>query len=96
MRAVKTAVRAEQPPGLEELHVAVASVEPGTGAVRALYGGPDYLGNRSDAQVNWATAGAQPGSTFKVFALLPRCARATASAPSSTAARRTPCPAPAS
>jgi len=70
MRAVKSAVRAEQPPGLDELHVAVASVEPGTGAVRALYGGPDYLGDGSDAQVNWATAAAQPGSTFKVFALL--------------------------
>ena len=39
------------------LHVAVASVEPGTGALRGFYGGQDYL----DSQINWAvTGGARP------------------------------------
>jgi membrane peptidoglycan carboxypeptidase len=62
--AVK-AVREQKPDGLKQLHVAIASVEPGTGAVRALYGGPDYVSN----SFNWATAGGQPGSSFKPFAL---------------------------
>ena len=31
-----------------------------------MYGGKDYLKN----QINWATVGTQPGSTFKVFALV--------------------------
>ncbi len=44
----------------------LVSVQPGTGAVRALYGGPDYL----KSQLNWATLGTQPGSTFKVFAII--------------------------
>ncbi len=38
--------------------------------MRAVYGGPDYVGKGNRAQINWATAGAQPGSTFKAFALL--------------------------
>lgn len=59
---------AEQRPegfGTKQLHVAVASVEPGTGAVRGFYGGQDYL----ESQINWAVAGGQAGSTFKPFAL---------------------------
>ncbi len=63
--AVK-AVQKVQPKGLDELHTALVSVEPGTGAVRALYGGPDYL----KSQLNWATLGTQPGSTFKMFAIV--------------------------
>ncbi len=63
--AVK-AVEDVQPKGLEEIHTALASVQPGTGAVRALYGGPDYL----KSQLNWATLGTQPGSTFKMFAIV--------------------------
>ncbi len=70
MRAVVQSVKENRPDGLDQLHVGVASVEPGTGAVRAVYGGPDYLGERKNAQVNWATAAAQPGSSFKPFALL--------------------------
>jgi membrane peptidoglycan carboxypeptidase len=62
IRAVETV----RPPGLKKLHTAIASVQPGTGAVKAMYGGPDYLKN----QLNWATSGTQPGSTFKVFALV--------------------------
>lgn len=54
------------PQNLPELNEALVSVEPGTGAVRALYGGPDFL----VSQINWATQGTQPGSTFKIFAVI--------------------------
>jgi membrane peptidoglycan carboxypeptidase len=60
------AVKANRPPGAPELHPALVSVQPGTGAVRAMYGGPDFL----KSQQNWATLGTQPGSTFKVFAVI--------------------------
>src|SRR5690606_15190172 len=40
--AAVDAVDAVRPDGLDELNTAVVSVEPGTGAVKALYGGPDY------------------------------------------------------
>src|SRR5690606_36952057 len=63
--AVK-AVKDVRPGGLKELNTALVSVQPGTGAVRALYGGPDYL----KSQLNWATLGTQPGSTFKIFAVI--------------------------
>ncbi|MEZ0577515.1 transglycosylase domain-containing protein [Nocardioides sp. MH1] len=51
--------------GYKNLHVAVASVEPGTGAVRGIYAGQDYL----LSQLNWAVEGGQAGSSFKPFAL---------------------------
>ncbi|MEH3034633.1 MAG: transglycosylase domain-containing protein [Aeromicrobium erythreum] len=56
------------PPGAtgKELHQGLVAVQPGTGAVRAMYGGPDYL----KSQLNWTTNGVQPGSTFKVFAVV--------------------------
>lgn len=60
------AVKAVRPEGLSELHTALVSIEPGTGAVRSLYGGPNYL----DSQLNWATLPTQPGSTFKAFAVV--------------------------
>ncbi|MGJ9413860.1 transglycosylase domain-containing protein [Aeromicrobium sp. CF4.19] len=63
--AAVDAVEAVQPPGLDELHTAVVSVEPGTGRVKGMYGGADYI----DSQLNWATLGVQPGSTFKSFAV---------------------------
>jgi penicillin-binding protein 1A len=48
--------------------VATASVEPGTGAVRALIGGPGF---GDDYKFNLATQGyRQPGSAFKTFVLL--------------------------
>jgi membrane peptidoglycan carboxypeptidase len=53
-------------PSAKELHTALVSVQPGNGAVRAMYGGRDYL----KSQLNWATLGTQPGSTFKAFALV--------------------------
>lgn len=67
MAAAAEGVAEARPEGFgpKQLHVAVASVEPGTGAVRGFYGGQDYL----QSQINWAVAGGQAGSTFKPFAL---------------------------
>jgi len=64
-QAAVDTVKEQRPDDLKGLHVALSSVEPGTGAVRAMVGGEDYVEN----QLNWATSGAQPGSTFKAFAL---------------------------
>jgi len=65
MLAAQRAVADVRPKGKIELHVGLASVEPGTGAVRALIGGRNFL----TSQQNWATNLVQPGSTFKAFAL---------------------------
>jgi membrane peptidoglycan carboxypeptidase len=67
MDAALDGMKAARPDGFsyKELHVAVATVEPGTGAVRGIYAGQDYL----DSQLNWAVEGGQAGSTFKPFAL---------------------------
>ncbi|MBA3310171.1 MAG: penicillin-binding protein, partial [Nocardioidaceae bacterium] len=65
MRAAGQAVKEVRPNGKEQLHVALASIEPGTGALRAMIGGKNYL----QSQINWAIEGAQPGSSFKAFAL---------------------------
>ena len=53
-------------PDKKELNTSLVSIEPGTGAVQALYGGPDFV----EKPFNWATEGTQPGSTFKVFAVV--------------------------
>ena len=53
-------------PKIASLNHALVSIEPGKGAVRALYGGPDYL----KSQLNWANWPTQPGSTFKIFAVV--------------------------
>ncbi|GAB3198460.1 transglycosylase domain-containing protein [Nocardioides hungaricus] len=68
MKAAAEGVAEARPDGLgdKELHVGVASVEPGTGAVRGFYGGQDYL----QSQINWAVAGGQGGSTLKPFELV--------------------------
>ena len=65
MDAAAQAVKEQRPKGLKQLHVAVASVDPKTGALKGVYGGQDYL----ESQINWAVAGASPGSAFKPFAL---------------------------
>jgi membrane peptidoglycan carboxypeptidase len=66
MEAARAGVAEERPEGFgKHLHVGVASVEPGSGAVRGLYGGHDFL----QSQINWAVAGGQAGSTFKPFAV---------------------------
>lgn len=64
-KAAVAAVKANKP-DKDELNTALVSVEPGTGAVQALYGGPDFV----EKPFNWATQGTQPGSTFKVFAVI--------------------------
>lgn len=47
--------------------MAIAAIEPGTGAVRALVGGPRF----KEAKFNLATQGErQPGSSFKTFVLI--------------------------
>ncbi|MGZ0149912.1 transglycosylase domain-containing protein [Kribbella sp. WER1] len=59
------AAQNELPKKRDGLHVGMAAVQPGTGQLLALYGGPDFL----KSQLNWATAKARPGSSFKPFAL---------------------------
>lgn len=63
--AAVEAVESVRPADKPELNIGLASVEPGTGATRALYGGNDFI----KSQLNWATLGTQPGSTMKVFAV---------------------------
>jgi membrane peptidoglycan carboxypeptidase len=67
MKAAEQGVKQARPEGFgdKQLHVAVASVQPGTGALRGFYGGQDYL----QSQINWAVTGGSPGSSFKPFAL---------------------------
>ncbi|MDD9350166.1 transglycosylase domain-containing protein, partial [Mumia sp.] len=62
--AVET-VKEMKPDGLKQLNVALSSVDPATGALRAMYGGSNYL----KSQLNWAMLGSQPGSSFKPFAV---------------------------
>jgi membrane peptidoglycan carboxypeptidase len=67
-KAQRSAVEAvdEQRPKEKSVRVGLASVDPASGAVRAMYGGRDYL----KQQYNDATQSrAQAGSTFKPFAL---------------------------
>ncbi len=54
-------------PGIsdKELHVAAATVQPGTGALLGFYAGQNYL----RSQINWAEAGGMVGSTFKPVSL---------------------------
>jgi membrane peptidoglycan carboxypeptidase len=66
MDAAEQGVFEQRPDDLKELHVAVASVEPKTGALRGMFAGQDYL----DSQLNWAVSGGAPGSTFKPFSLV--------------------------
>ncbi len=67
-RSAVTAVETQGPTfNTEGLRIGLASVDPRTGEVVAMYGGQDYLDN----QLNNATqAVAQAGSTFKAFGLM--------------------------
>ncbi|TAK70321.1 MAG: penicillin-binding protein [Actinomycetota bacterium] len=66
-RAAVAAIKAQGPTtGTDRLRIGLAAVTPGTGAVVAMYGGPDYL---TDPLNNATQAIAQAGSTFKPFAL---------------------------
>ena len=49
----------------KQLHVAVATVQPGTGALLGFFGGQNYL----RSQINWAEAGGMVGSTMKPMSL---------------------------
>jgi membrane peptidoglycan carboxypeptidase len=62
VRAVEAAGPKERTVGLR---VGVASIEPGTGAVLALYGGEDYLKRQEN---NATQTQVRAGSTFKAFA----------------------------
>ena len=65
-RAAVRAVKEERPKeNARGVNIGLAAVDPATGALRAMYGGADYV----KSQRNWATTGRQPGSTFKPFAL---------------------------
>jgi len=67
-QSAEDAVAAQRPKSAPaDLHIGLAAVTPGTGAVVAIYGGDDYL----KRQLNDATQSiAQAGSTFKPFALI--------------------------
>ena len=67
MAAATRGVQAQRPRGLKGLHVASASIDPRSGALRGFYAGQDYL--KSNGGTNWAVAGGAPGSSFKPFAL---------------------------
>jgi len=51
----------------DNLHVALVSVDPSSGAIKALYGGPDFL---TQARNDATQSVAQGGSTFKPFTLI--------------------------
>ncbi|MBA3744937.1 transglycosylase domain-containing protein, partial [Sporichthya sp.] len=62
------AVAKEFPKTLNKgLRTGLVAVEPKTGKVLAMYGGPDFLAKSRYAQVNTATYPIQAGSTIKVF-----------------------------
>jgi membrane peptidoglycan carboxypeptidase len=65
-RAAVDAVRDLPEDRPEGLHVAVVSLDPSTGAIRALYGGDDYIERQQNAVTQDV---AQAGSTFKPIAL---------------------------
>ncbi|MBO0846401.1 MAG: penicillin-binding protein [Nocardioides sp.] len=66
MAAAKSGVDQVRPDISDKyLHVAVATVQPGTGALLGFYGGQNYL----RSQINWAEAGGMVGSTFKPVSL---------------------------
>ena len=63
---MESAVEDVLPDGTGDFEVAVASVDPTTGAVRAFIGGTEFV----DSQFNIATQGKrQPGSSFKTYVL---------------------------
>ncbi|GAB4076118.1 transglycosylase domain-containing protein [Nostocoides australiense] len=68
--AAKSAIAARMPQGVNDLHVGLAAVAPGDGAIRALYGGAKY-GSGDLGYFNTATQAAmQAGSTYKVWTLV--------------------------
>ncbi|MEM9607591.1 MAG: transglycosylase domain-containing protein [Actinomycetota bacterium] len=71
---------------LDPFEVALASIDPGTGAVRAMLGGDNF----SEEQFNLATQGRrQPGSSFKTYVLTTAFEQGTA--PNDVVNGRGPC-----
>jgi membrane peptidoglycan carboxypeptidase len=67
-QAALDAVAKEFPKTLNKgLRTGLVAVEPKTGRVIAMYGGPDFLAKAKYSQVNTATYPIQAGSTMKVF-----------------------------
>ena len=65
--AAQNAVDTKKPQKGPDWNASLVAIDPTTGAVRAMVGGPDF----SDSQYNIAThpIGRQPGSTWKVITL---------------------------
>ncbi|MFL6164903.1 MAG: transglycosylase domain-containing protein [Ornithinibacter sp.] len=61
------AVKEERPKDTPSVHVGMASVQPGNGAIVALYGGEDYMKRQQNAATQDKM---QAGSTFKIFTLI--------------------------
>ncbi len=61
------AVRDERPEKTPTVHVGMASIKPGDGAIVALYGGEDYMKRQQNAATQDKM---QAGSTFKIFTLI--------------------------
>jgi penicillin-binding protein 1A len=72
--AAERAVREVLADPARDPYAAVAAVEPGSGAVRAMVGGRDFFADARFGRVNLATGsggtGRQAGSAFKTFALV--------------------------
>jgi membrane peptidoglycan carboxypeptidase len=62
--AVKQSLPKDKP---KRLQIGMTSIDPRTGAVRAIYGGTDYLKRQQNAATQDS---AEAGSTFKAFALM--------------------------
>jgi penicillin-binding protein 1A len=67
--AAEAAANAILPNAQRDPDVAVVSMDPSTGAIRAMVGGRDFFGAGSAAKVNLAMRGRQTGSSFKPFVL---------------------------
>jgi membrane peptidoglycan carboxypeptidase len=67
MDAAANGVKEQEPEGFsdKQLHIGVATVQPGTGALLGFYGGQDYL----QSQIDWAATGGMAGSTMKAVTL---------------------------
>ena len=61
------AVKKERPENTPSVHVGMASIQPGNGAIVALYGGEDYMKRQQNAATQDKM---QAGSTFKIFTLI--------------------------
>lgn len=67
MDAAANGVAQAKPAGFsdKQLHIGVATIQPGTGALLGFYGGQDYL----QSQIDWAATGGMAGSTMKAVTL---------------------------